>query len=126
LFENNRLAFFVSTLLGGCIWKFSETLSGAKEPWDGNILLYLLQVFCAGLAYGLLCRSDPRWGYFSTYIGQFLYGFSLFAICLTSACQGGANLFPIGAIFLLFTTLPAALGSYLGFYLKQAIRKTDK
>jgi hypothetical protein len=109
---NNHYAFLTSAICGFLVWYFSAQITGNSEPWDGNVFAYL---FCL-LAIGFLCvylfKSNLKAVYWGAYLGQALIMGVPFFGCITLGvlCQGGANLFPLGAVFLLVFSLPILLG----------------
>jgi len=125
---SNRILFVLGIVFGLGVWIFAEVLTGSTEPWDAENGNYIFALVLGGLAYGFVAKSKPWLSYVSIYLGQFFYGFFPFMGCLTfMSCPGGANLFPLGAVIMIVTTIPAAVGAYVGYSLKQEInKKKDK
>jgi hypothetical protein len=109
---NNQFAFLTSATCGFLVWYFSKQITGNSEPWDGNFFAYLSCLLAIGFLCVYLFRSNLKAVYWGGYIGQALViGVPFFGcIALGMFCQGGANLFPIGAVFLLVYSLPLLLG----------------
>ena len=115
-----------SFAIGLMLWLFPRFFTGANEPWDGNQLLYLFELFCAGLVYSLIAEEKPGLAYLGAYLGQFVPGFTTFINCLIGgSCAGGANLFPLGAIFMLIFTFAAFLGAKAGFAARRFVKNTE-
>jgi hypothetical protein len=109
---NNHYAFLTSATCGFLVWYFSKQITGNSEPWDGNFFAYLSCLLAIGFLCVYLFRSNLKAVYWGGYLGQALVmGVPFFGcIALGFFCQGGANLFPIGAVFLLVYSLPLLLG----------------
>ncbi len=112
--ERDFLAFLLGVVVGVVVWLFSQSLTGRAEPWDGNVLAYLSLLFGAGLLASLAIR--PHWWmpYLGVLAGQVGYGVAPVIACLFGgSCSETANLLPIGAVALLFYSLPTLFGSVL-------------
>jgi len=109
---NNHYAFLVSATCGFLIWYFSKPITGNSEPWEGNFLAYLFSLLAIGFLCVYLFNSNLQAVYWGAYLGQALVMGGPFFGCITLGlfCQGGANLFPLGAVFLLVYSLPLLLG----------------
>ena len=109
---NNHYAFLTSAICGFLIWYFSKQITGNTEPWDGNFFAYLFCLLAIGFLGVYLFNSHLKAVYWGAYLGQASVIGGAFFGCITLGlfCQGGANLFPIGAVFLLVYSLPLLLG----------------
>jgi len=109
---NNHYAFLTSAICGFLVWYFSEEITGNLEPWDGNFLVYFICLIAIGFICVYLFKSNLKSVYWGGFLGQALVGGIPFFGCIVFGlfCQGGANLFPIGAVFLLVYSLPIFLG----------------
>lgn len=113
----NLCTFLSAAVCGFLIWCFSEIITGNKEPWDGNVLVYLTVLIMTGFLCTYIFEGAPKWAYWGGYLGQALFGGIPFFGCIIFGsgyfCKGGANLWPIGAVFLLIYSLPIFIGSML-------------
>ena len=109
---HNHYAFVVSALCGFLVWYFSRQITGESEPWDGNFLVYFACLVTIGFVCVYLFKSSLKSVYWGRYLGQVLVGGIPFFGCIALGvfCEGGANLFPLGAVFLLAYSLPLLLG----------------
>jgi hypothetical protein len=109
----------LSVAAGYALWNFWPIIGGAKEPWDASPLLYISILAALGFVFGFIGNEKPWIWFLSIYGGQFLF-------CLISSIKdfrshtGGANFFiPLGVIFLFVCSVPAFLGSCLGYKMRR-------
>jgi hypothetical protein len=103
---------------GLALWLLSKPLFHRSEPWDSNrAWLFFLLLFVGGFAHILLFRGSPRGAYWSIYLGQFIFGFFKMIV-------GDGDMFPLGAIVLLFCNLPVFVGAWLARFIPD--RKIQK
>ena len=109
-------AFIAGAAGGFALWLFSVPLTGRREPWDGEIAWYLIALFVIGFAVALIARGRMAAVYWGAFAGQVVFGLVPFVACFAFAarCSDQANLFPLGLVVLLVTTLPALVGALLG------------
>ena len=88
-------------VLGLMVWNGVSFVTGRREAWDGNLLLYAGSLFAAGLAAGFIARLSWKSAVAGIYFGQII------AMLIRSGGEAG-NLFPLGLILLaVFTSLSA-------------------
>ena len=91
------------------------------EPWDSPY--GWLTVGILGLVLGFIGKETPWLWPVGIYLGEALYGLGSFITGLLFSSGGGANMFiPLGMIFLIPFTLPAFVGSLVGFGIRKAIK----
>jgi len=78
-----------------------------------------------GVVFGFLGKGNLMLWPLGILLGEFLYGTGSFMKSLFFYGGGGANFFfPLGAMFLIPFTIPALVGSLVGFGLQKALSKT--
>jgi hypothetical protein len=112
--SNNHYAFLTSAVCGFILWYFSEEIMGNAEPWDGNLLVYVIALTAIGFLCVYLFGSNLSSVYWGGFLGQAALGAAAFFGCLLLGffCRGAANLFPLGVVFLLVYSLPLLLGAW--------------
>ena len=114
------VAFILGGAGGFALWLFSQSLTGDREPWDGNVLLYLFALLVIGLVLLLVLRSRLWTPYLGVVAGQVLFGLMPFMACLFGYdCENAGNLFPLGVVALGIYSLPTLLGSLLAQWLRR-------
>jgi hypothetical protein len=113
--SNNHYAFLTSAVCGFLLWYFSQEITGNSEPWDGNVLFYLIGLTAIGFLCVYLFGSNLRSVYWGGFLGQAFVGAGAFFGCMLLGvfCKGGANLFPLGVVFLLVYSLPLLFGAWV-------------
>jgi hypothetical protein len=120
-FSSSKLLFLISVLAGVAVWAVFAAFG--IEPWDS--LYGWIAVGGAGLVLGLLGKGNPLLWPLGIFLGQALFGLGGFVQSLFFYSGGGANLFlPLGLLFLVPFTIPALVGSLVGFGLRWALTKT--
>jgi hypothetical protein len=116
----NKLLFLISVIAGAAVWAVFEVFK--TEPWDvpyGWIVLAIL-----GIGFGFFGKANPMLWPVGIFLGEVLYGAGSFLKSLFFYSGGGVNLFfPLGLLFLVPFTVPAFLGSFIGFALRRALYK---
>ena len=98
-------------------------MSFNREPWDSPYGWIVISIM--GACLGFFGKGSPwLWG-LGIYLGETLFGFGSFLKSMFFYSGGGANLFiPLGIVFLIPFTLPAFIGSFVGFGLRKALNNT--
>jgi len=108
----------LSVTIGFVIWWLSPEFTGTVEPWDSESAYMPLSLIIGGLVVGAI-GGAPIWRWsVGIYVGEVL---SMLARQITDPGIG-ANLMPLGVIFLIGYTLPSLLGSALGVWLNQRLQ----
>jgi len=114
----NKLLFLISVLAGALLFALADS-----EPWDS--LYGWIGMAGLGMLLGVLGNGKPMLWPLGIFLGEVLYGTGRFAISLFFATGGGVNFFfPLGLLFLISFTVPALVGSCVGFGLRRALNKT--
>ena len=102
--------FAVAILLGALVWFLSPLFTGLREPWDAQSGYYYYALFVAGfLPACLSARRFWRWA-FGVWLGQV----TAFAILVVATPTVGANLWPVGLLFLTLCSLLSLIGASVG------------
>jgi hypothetical protein len=111
--------FTISVIVGFLFWLLFAGFN--IEPWDSPY--GWLTVGILGLVLGFIGKENPWLWPVGIYLGETLFGLSSFIKGLVLSSGGGANMFiPLGIIFLIPFTIPAFIGSFLGFSIRRATR----
>lgn len=117
---SSKLLFVISIVTGGAVWVVFAIF--ATEPWNsqyGSIAMAGL-----GFVFGFLGKGNPMLWPLGIFLGEFLYGTGSFVKSLFFYSGGGVNFFfPLGLMFLVPFTIPALIGSLVGFGLKKALNR---
>ncbi len=114
----NKLLFLISVVAGTLLFAVSET-----EPWDS--LYGWIGMTGLGIIFGILGKGNPMLWPLGIFLGEVLYGTGSFVKSLFFYSGGGVNFFfPLGLMFLVPFTIPALIGSFVGFGLRKALNKT--
>ncbi|WP_126456014.1 hypothetical protein [Sulfuriflexus mobilis] len=113
-----RNIFILSVVVGFMFWAVFAWFK--IEPWDspyGWIIVSLL-----GLSLGFIGNESPWLWPLGIFLGEVLFGLGSLVKSLFFYSGGGANLFfPLGLMFLVPFTVPALMGSFVGFGLRKAL-----
>ncbi len=116
---SKRNVFIVSVIAGFLFWAIFAWLN--IEPWDS--LYGWLTVGLLGLVLGFIGKENPWLWPLGIYLGEVLFGLGNFMKGLLLLSGGGANMFiPLGMIFLIPFTIPAFIGSLVGFEIRKATK----
>jgi hypothetical protein len=108
----SQLIFGLAVLLGALIWLLSPTLTGHREAWDASASYYLSALIIAGFLPACL-RAERFWRVaLGAWVGQML-GF-VWLLLLPSQPGSGANLWPLGLVFLALSSVLSLVGAALG------------
>ena len=113
----SRWLFVASVIAGGALWAAFAVLE--TEPWDSPY--GWVAVAGLGLTFGFLGQGNPMLWPLGIFLGEALFGLGSFLKSLFFYSGGGASFFlPLGLIFLVPFTVPALIGSIVGFGIRQA------
>lgn len=120
---SNKLLFGISVIAGAAVWFLFAAFD--TEPWDSSygwiVLLGL------GLVLGFLGTGNPIFWPVGIFLGQALFGLGSFVKSVLFYSGGGANMFlPLGLMFLVPFTIPALIGSFLGFGLRKVFSRDSQ
>lgn len=108
-----KKAFFSAALFGFLLWGFSQILTGALEPWDGNILLYTALLFVIGCVVSLLFKVPAKIVYLGAVAGQIFYMCANALLQSAGIMPGDSAFIGLGIPLLFIYSLPVWLGAYL-------------
>lgn len=116
--SSGKLLFGISVVIGGALWVVFALFD--TEPWDSPY--GWIAVAGLGIVLGFLGKGIPLLWPLGIFLGELLYGRGSVVKSLFFYSGGGANMFfPLGAMFLVPFTLPAFIGSLVGFGFKKAL-----
>jgi hypothetical protein len=114
---SKRNIFISSIVVGFMFWTVFTWFN--IEPWDspyGWIIVGIL-----GLSFGFIGKGSPWLWPIGIFLGEVLFGLGSFMKSLFFYSGGGANMFiPLGILFLIPFSIPAFVGSFVGFGIKKA------
>ena len=114
----NKLLFLISVVAGTLLFAVPET-----EPWDS--LYGWMGMAGLGITLGVLGKGNPMLWPLGIFLGEVLYGVGSLMKSLFFYSGGGVNFFfPLGLMFLVPFTVPAFIGSFVGFGLRKALNTT--
>jgi hypothetical protein len=117
---SSRLLFFTSVIAGGTVWAVFAVLK--TEPWDS--LYGWIAVAGLGLTFGFLGKGNPMFWPLGIFLGEILFGLGEFLKSIFFYSDGGVNFFfPLGLLFLIPFTVPALIGSVVGFEIRKATHR---
>ena len=116
--KSNKLLFFAAVVAGAMVWAAFALFN--TEPWDQPYGWLVLAIVAAG--FGFLGRGNPLWWPLGIFLGEVLFGMAGVIQSMLGYGHGGANMFiPLGLMFLVPFTVPAFVGSIVGFGLRKAL-----
>jgi len=114
---SRRNIFIISILIGFIFWAVFTWFE--IEPWDS--LYGWVTIGILGLFLGLISKDNPWFWPLGIILGEMLFGLGSFLINIFFYSGGGANMFvPLGILFLIPFSLPAIIGSFVGYGIKKA------
>lgn len=114
---SSKLLFVTSVIAGGTVWAAFAVFK--TEPWDSAY--GWATVAGLGLTFGFLGKGNPMFWPLGIFLGQVLFGLGDFLKSIFFYSGGGVNFFfPLGLIFLVPFTVPALIGSVVGFGIRKA------
>lgn len=117
---SSKLLFVISIVTGGAVWVVFAMFE--TEPW--NSLYGSIAMAGLGITFGFLGKGNPMLWPLGVFLGEFLYGTGSFVKSLFFYSGGGVNFFfPLGVKFLVLFTIPALIGSLVGFGVKKALNR---
>jgi len=120
---SRRNIFIISVLIGFIFWAVFTWFE--IEPWDS--LYGWVTIGILGLFLGLISKGNPWLWPLGIILGEMLFGSGSFLINIFFYSGGGANMFiPLGILFLIPFSLPAIIGSFVGFGIKKAAMSLNK
>jgi hypothetical protein len=102
--------FAVAVFLGAGVWFLSPLFTGLREPWDAQSGYYYYALLVAGFLPG--CLSTRR--FWSWALGVWLGQVAAFVVLFVTTPAVGANLWPVGLLFLTFCSLLSLAGASSG------------
>ena len=109
---SKRNGFIISVIAGFVFWLIFAGLN--IEPWDSPY--GWMTVGILGLVLGFIGKETPWLWPVGIYLGATIFGLGSFIKGVVFSSAGGANMFiPLGIIFLIPFTIPAFIGSFVGF-----------
>ncbi|NIQ13039.1 MAG: hypothetical protein GTO02_01105 [Candidatus Dadabacteria bacterium] len=122
--KSNRNIFIISIVIGILFWVMFVALLNT-EPWDttyGWIVVGMI-----GLILGFIGKEKPWLWPIGFFLGELLFGLSVFFKDLFFYSGGGVNMFiPLGIVFLIPFTIPAFIGSFVGFSIRKVTISPNK
>lgn len=116
------LAGYLTVAMAGlAFWKLANVVQGTSEPWDSpHYLGFYFAALGLSAAFGFLFNERSwRWG--------IIVVFAQFPIMqVDSPPAVGANMWPVGLVFLAFLALPAAAASTAGAQLRNLCKLGQK
>lgn len=117
--KSNKLMFFAAMAAGAIVWGAFALFN--TEPWDEPYGWLVLAIVAAG--FGFLGRGNPLWWPLGIFLGEVLFGTAGVIASMLGYGASGANMFiPLGLMFVVPFTVPAFVGSVVGFGLRKALR----
>ena len=114
---SSKLLFVASVIAGGTVWAVFAVFK--TEPWDSPY--GWIAVAGLGLTFGFLGKGNPMFWPLGIFLGEVLFGLGDFLRSMFFYSDGGVNFFfPLGLIFLVPFTVPALVGSVVGFGIRKA------
>ena len=114
---SSKFLFVTSVIAGGTVWAVFAGLE--TEPWGSPY--GWIAVAGLGLTFGFLGKGHPVLWPLGIFLGELLFGLGHFLKSMFFYSGGGANFFfPLGLLFLVPFTVPALIGSIVGFGIRQA------
>ena len=99
--------FSLSMLMGALIWFLSPLLTGHREPWDANSPFYPLALVTAGFIPA--CFSARRFWIWAVGVGL-----GQMIAFLALMLRESGSLWPLGLVFLCFSSILSLAGAGLG------------
>ena len=116
---SSKFLFVTSVIAGGAVWAVFAAFK--TEPWDSPY--GWIVVTGLGLILGFLGKENPMFWPLGIFLGEVLFGLGNFLKSVFFYSGGGVNFFfPLGLIFLVPFTIPALIGSFVGFGLRKATK----
>jgi len=110
---SNRNIFIISIVIGILFWVVFIALLNT-EPWDTTYGWVVVGIM--GLILGFIGKEKPWLWPLGIFLGELLFGLGNFFKDLFFYSGGGVNMFiPLGVLFLIPFTIPAIIGSFVGF-----------
>jgi hypothetical protein len=114
---SSKLLFVTSVIAGGTVWAVFAVFK--TEPWDSPY--GWIVVTGLGLILGFLGKGNPIFWPLGIFLGEVLFGLGDFLRSIFFYSGGGVNFFfPLGLMFLIPFTVPAFIGSFVGFGIRKA------
>ena len=119
---SKRNVFIASIIAGFVFWAVFSWFN--VEPWDSPY--GLITVGLLGLLFGFIGKESPWLWPIGIFLGEALFGLGSFLKSILFYSGGGANMFiPLGIIFLIPFSLPAFIGSFIGFGIRKATKSLN-
>ena len=119
----NRNVFIISIFTGVLNWVVFVVLFNI-EPWDTTYGWIVIGVI--GFILGTIGKDKPWLWPLGIFLGELLFGITVFLKDLFFYSGGGANMFiPLGILFLIPFTIPALIGSFVGYGINKVITGID-
>lgn len=113
---SKRNIFIISVVVGFVFWAVFAWFT--IEPWDSSYGWIVIGIL--GLSLGYIGKGSPWLWPLGIVLGEVLFGLGSFLKSLYFYSGGGANMFvPLGVLFLIPFSLPAFVGSFVGFGIKK-------
>lgn len=113
---SSKVLLVTSVIAGVTVWGVFAAFG--TEPWDSPY--GWIAVAGLGLIFGFLGKRNPMLWPLGIFLGEVLFCFGSFLMSMFLYSGGGVNLFfPIGLIFLVPFTIPAFVGSFIGFGIRK-------
>ena len=121
---SNRNIFIISIVIGILFWVVFVALLNT-EPWDTTYGWVVVGTM--GLILGFIGKEKPWLWPLGIFLGELLFGLGAFFKDLFFYSGGGVNMFiPLGILFLIPFTIPAFIGSFVGFGIRKATMSLNK
>ena len=122
--RSEKNIFIFSIVMGILFWGVFVVLLNI-EPWDTTYGWGAVGFL--GFVLGLIGKEKPWLWPVGIFLGEFFFALGSFLKSLFFYSGGGANMFiPLGVIFLILFNIPAFIGSFLAFGIKNAATSRNK
>lgn len=119
----NKIYFLASVFIGILFWVIFIWIN--IEPWDS--LYGWITVVILGFVFGFVGKVKPWLWPLGLFLGELLFGIGGYLKDLFFYSGGGVNMFiPLGILFLVPFTIPAFIGSFVGYGARKAIKQLNK
>lgn len=119
---SKKNVFILSIVAGFVCWAVFDWFNA--EPWDS--LYGIIVIAFLGLCLGFIGKESPWLWPLGIFLGEIIFGLGSLMKDSFFYNGGGANLFiPLGIFFLIPFSLPAFIGSFIGFGIRKATVSTS-